>query len=110
MEKIVFSKIISNLRELISHDDDLLDGNVFNIADSPYLSNLEKLDISSNTYITDVGVRYLCKSPYIKKLKHLDLSFTMITNESVRYISESPNFQFLEQLDISGTECTGHFF
>ncbi|KAG2375052.1 hypothetical protein C9374_010056 [Naegleria lovaniensis] len=73
------------------------------------LKNLTYLNISTHllifgTTIGTKGVEYLAASPYIQKLKVLNLQNQRIGFEGVKLLSQSENFQNLTELNLYGNE------
>jgi uncharacterized protein (TIGR02996 family) len=63
----------AGLTELWLHECQIRDGGVKAIAGSPHLANLEVLDLTSNWTGGHAGAVALIQSPYLKKIRYLDL-------------------------------------
>ena len=61
---------MANVRYLCLRHADIGDAGAWHVAYCPNLANLKFLDLSC-CQIDDPGVRALCRSPYLKKLEHL---------------------------------------
>jgi uncharacterized protein (TIGR02996 family) len=63
----------TGLTELWLHECQIHNGGVKAIAGSPHLANLEVLDLSSNWTVGHPAAVALLASPYLKKIRYLDL-------------------------------------
>jgi uncharacterized protein (TIGR02996 family) len=63
----------AGLTELWLHECELRDEGVKAIANSRHLANLEVLDLTSNWSVGHRGAVALIKSPYLKRIRYLDL-------------------------------------
>lgn len=78
--------------------------------DGPYFlhksnfKNLERLDISNNN-IKEYGITYLLKTPFLKKLKYLNIAENQLRASETKILcDESLNFENLEELNISNNQ------
>jgi len=70
------------------------------IANCAKLSNLKELNLAC-CKLDDQGVRYLCESPYLTQLQTLDISLNkMITIEGYKVINECENLNKLTNLSL----------
>jgi uncharacterized protein (TIGR02996 family) len=70
---IARGKHFSGLTELWLHYCEINDLGVRALACSPHLANLERLDLSSNWNVGHSAAVALVSSPYLKKIRYLDL-------------------------------------
>jgi hypothetical protein len=85
------------LRGAKSFDDQA----AISIATSPYLENLEVLDLTGSS-VGDKGLEALARSPNMKNLRVLALPWTKITDAGVEALANSPHMSNLEELSLSG--------
>jgi hypothetical protein len=76
---------------------------LLHLANSPYLRNLQKLNLHNNV-IGDAGARALAASPYLANLTRLDLRGNDITVAGVQAIARSPRLSQLRVLLITQTD------
>ncbi len=76
-------------------------GWVDDVAASPHLARLTKLDLSGNRIGND-GARALARSPYLAALTTLDLSGNYISAAGAQFLAASPHLASLTTLSLSG--------
>jgi uncharacterized protein (TIGR02996 family) len=69
------------------------------LANSPYLNELEELDLS-DAWMSDNGVKYLCAGRGLPKLKKLSLAGVCLTDKGYLTLAKSPFAARLEELAI----------
>jgi hypothetical protein len=66
---------------------------------SPYLKKIRHLQLRY-TDIGDIGISYLVKAGWLRRLRVLDLRHGTVTNRGARLLAESPDFSHLQRLDL----------
>jgi uncharacterized protein (TIGR02996 family) len=69
------------------------------LANSPYLNELEELDLS-DAWMSDTGVKYLCAARGLSKLKRLNLAGVSLTDKGYQTLAKSPFVARLEELTV----------
>ncbi len=120
VREMLLSPHLQNLRTLILHHDrngNLVDEQVIvNGLMSPHRANLEELAVNVDCSWRGPSnriLRAIAESPYLRKLKKLNISNAgdpgnnpQLTVETVRLLADSPNLQNLEELDLRSTHAT----
>ena len=118
-EQLVLSPHLANLRTLILHHDrngdTAPDALVVAALQSPHRANLEELAVNVDGSWRGPSVEVLhalAESPYLRKLRKLNLSNVGGDRDShevdaklARRLGQSPNLAGLEDLDLSGAAC-----
>ena len=80
--------------------NDLTDRGLESLAQLPALENLRRLHLNDNSRIATPGVRALSDSPYLRELRHLDLSGNDINDSGLRVLLNGQSLKKLEHLEI----------
>lgn len=91
---------MSNLNNLIFSSCDLNDSDLKEIANSPYLRNLLRLDLTYNNSIIGKNIPNILNSPRLGSLKLLYLGHNGIDDSAVPKIADSPGLSKLDSLDL----------
>jgi uncharacterized protein (TIGR02996 family) len=78
-------------------------GHVGGLARSPYLARIRALDLCAN-HLWDDAARLLARSPAIRGLASLDLSFNSLSSAGVQALAAAKSWPRLETLDLRGND------
>jgi len=78
-------------------------GHVGGLARSPYLARIRALDLCAN-HLCDDAARLLARSPAIRGLASLDLSFNSLSSVGVQALAAAKSWPRLETLDLRGND------
>lgn len=101
LEAIANSPHLAKLVTLLVANNGYLSDGIDVLAESPYMRNLKRLDLS-NTFLRD-SVKALANSPHMNGLEWLDLYRCMMTEGSVEALANSPHMSNLKHLNLGGT-------
>ena len=74
------------------------------LADSPVMSSIRQLDLSSNFWLDDHGALALAESRFIKDLVHLNLSAFKVSTAGLETLRRSPNMRRRDTFRFSGPD------
>ena len=102
IQRLADCSFLNQIRELDLSGNDLGNGGLNLLLQSPYLTRVESLDLSFNS-LADVGMAYLASATGLPRLRSLSLTDnSAIGAEGIRALAESSRLAGLRALDVSG--------
>lgn len=100
IKHLVYSRQMSGLRSLNLQGNHLTDEGVTMLARSPYLGRLKSIDLGSQSSCGDLTAKVLANSDVLRRTKHIFLANNHITSEGVLQFVRRDNLS-LKTLDLS---------
>jgi len=93
---------LTNLQQLdLSWCSSVTDEGIRALAESQHMANLQQLNLRWCSSVTDEGIRALAESEHMANLQQLNLSACdSVTDEGIRALAESEHMANLQQLDL----------